>query len=508
MTPTVNIVGAGPGGLATAMLLAAQGVRVRLFEKQETIGGRTGRLQTPQGYGFDVGPTFFMYPEALREIFSAAGMKLEDRVDLRRLDPHYDLRYAEGGSLRVTPNVEQMEAEIARLSPVDAANLPAYLKDNREKLQAFLPILQRPFSGLKDLLDPALIPAIGKLRPWASIDSDLKRFFSDPRVRLAFSFQSKYLGMSPFRCPSLFSIFAFLEYEYGVFHPIGGCHALMQAMATAGHELDVEFHLGEPVEHLDFDGKKCIGLRTALDSYPADATVVNADFAHAIPHLIPQSLRRRWTNKAIAKKKYSCSTFMLYLGLEGRTESLEHHTIWLTENYRENLRDIEDRHCLTERPSFYVQNATRTDPTLAPDGHSTLYVLVPVTHQHPNVDWQKESRRYRDQIFGQLADLGVEDLQKRLRFEKVVTPDDWQNDLSIHRGATFNLAHSFDQMLHLRPNNRFEDVDGVYLVGGGTHPGSGLPVIFESAKISSTLLLEDLGKAGAGAPSRTTTSKR
>ena len=189
---------------------------------------------------------------------------------------------------------------------------------------------------------------------------------------------------------------------------------------------------------------------------------------------------------------------MLYLGIEGRFD-LPHHTIHIAGDYAKNLDDIENRHVLSDDPSFYVQNACVTDPGLAPPGHSTLYVLAPVTHQHPNVDWSKERTRYRELLLRQIRKAGYDLDPGRIRYERVITPADWDTRYEIHRGATFNLAHSLDQMLHLRPRNRFEDLDGVYLAGGGTHPGSGLPVIFESARITSKLLLEDLGLKGGSA---------
>jgi phytoene desaturase len=184
---------------------------------------------------------------------------------------------------------------------------------------------------------------------------------------------------------------------------------------------------------------------------------------------------------------------MLYLGIEGRYDHLGHHTIYLDEDYVRNLHEIEDQHVLSETPSFYVQNACVTDPSLAPQGMSTLYVLVPVTHQHSNVNWSRQRDRFRTLVLARLARVGIKDLERRIRFEHMITPADWDTRYEIHRGATFNLAHNLSQMLHLRPRNRFEDLEGVYLVGGGTHPGSGLPVIFESARITCRLLLEDQG---------------
>jgi phytoene desaturase len=208
--------------------------------------------------------------------------------------------------------------------------------------------------------------------------------------------------------------------------------------------------------------------------------------------LVPNRLRNKWTDERLAKKRYSCSTFMMYLGIDGRYDDVSHHTIYLAKDYKQNLRDIEDLHQLSETPSFYVQNAGVTDPTLAPDGRSTLYVLLPVTHESACVDWAKEAPRYREIAIDQMEKIGITDLRKRIRTEKIVTPAGWASEFDLYKGATFSMAHSLDQMLHLRPHNRFEDIGQMYLVGGGTHPGSGLPVIFESARITSRLLLEDL----------------
>ncbi|MGB5552819.1 MAG: phytoene desaturase family protein [Thermoanaerobaculia bacterium] len=486
----VVIVGAGPGGLANAMLLAQAGFDVEVLEKQAHVGGRTSTI-SENGFHFDLGPTFFLYPQVLESIFSSCGMDLHDEVDLIRLDPHYRLLFEEGGELEITPDIELLKKRIAALAPGDAQHLDRFMSDNREKLAAFKPILESPMESLKDLLGLSLFEMLPLLRPWKSVDQDLSTYFQDPRVRLAFSFQSKYLGMSPFRCPSLFTILSFLEYEHGVFHPRGGCGAVSQAMARAAEKLGARIHLNEPVEEILFEGRKAVGVRSSTGVRTCDALVVNADFAHAMSHLVPNHLRKRWTDEKLEKKKFSCSTFMMYLGVEGRLDDLAHHTIYLADDYRQNLREIEDDHVLSAQPSFYVQNPTVTDPEMAPQGMSSLYVLVPVTHQHPNVDWNRDTEDFRKVVVSQLEKVGVDDLDRRIRYEKILTPSHWETEQGIYRGATFNLAHTWGQMLSRRPHNRFEDLESVYLVGGGTHPGSGLPVIFESAKITSQLIEED-----------------
>jgi phytoene desaturase len=489
-TQKVVIVGAGPGGLAAAILLAKSGVEVTVVEKRSTVGGRTSTIER-EGFKFDTGPTFFLYPRVLREIFAAAGRDLDAEVPMERLDPQYRLVFGSGGELLATPNLEKMERAIAALCPRDAAGFQRFFDDNRNKLERFLPFLENPFDSWRDLAKLQMLKMLPLLRPWSSLDSDLRKYFSDERIRLGFSFQSKYLGMSPFTCPSLFSILSFLEYEHGVFHPIGGCGAVTQAMARVAQDLGVKILLDEPVDSMIFNGRKATGVKTSSRTLKADAVIVNADFAEAMRRMVPNELRRKWTNERIASKRFSCSTFMMYVGIEW-TYDVAHHTIYLSKNYEQNLRDIERDHVLSEDPSFYVQNACVTDRSLAPKGCSTLYILAPVSHQTANIDWVKEQAGFRKRVIEQLSKAGIDDLEGRIRFEKIISPRDWQNDYALHQGATFSMAHNLRQMLHLRPHNRFEDLDGVYLVGGGTHPGSGLPVIFESARITSRLLLQDM----------------
>ncbi len=502
MSRTVNIIGAGPGGLACAMLLANAGVRVRVLERLGVPGGRTSTITTPEGFRFDLGPTFFLYPRVLEEIFSACGRDLRREVEMVRLDPQYRLVFGSGGELLATPDVARMEEAVAQVSPADRGAFTRFMESTRAKFERFAPFLEQPFQSWLDLASPDILKLMPLLKPWRSLDAELGTFFSDERIRLAFTFQSKYLGMSPFRCPSLFSILSFLEYEHGVYHPIGGCGAVSEAMAKIATEMGVEIHYSEPVESLEFEGRRITAARTSQDRYEADATVVNADFARTMTRLVPDAIRRRWNDRRISSRRFSCSTFMLYLGIEGRYDDISHHTIYLSEDYRQNLADIEQGHVLSTDPSMYVQNACVTDSTLAPPGTSTLYLLIPVTHRHPNVDWRREAPRFRELALDQMERVGIRGVRERIRFEKMLTPDDWQDGYEIYRGATFNLSHDLGQMLHMRPHNRFEDVERMYLVGGGTHPGSGLPVIYSSARITAGLLLDDLDVKGQPARRR------
>jgi len=488
----VLIIGAGPGGLATALHLARAGLRVRILERSSRIGGRTSALKA-EGFRFDLGPTFFHYPASLEALFRSVGRRLSDELSLVRLDPSYRVQFGSSGkSLLCAPDLAQMERAIAEIAPEDARNIGAYLEENRLKWEVLRPLIERPQNSWRDWL-PTVVKHAALLRPWKSMDADHRRHFKDERIRRAFSFQSKYFGMSPFDCPAMFSFHSAIEHDPGIYHPIGGCSAIPEAMARVARDMNVEICLDEEVQAILFEGRKAVGVRTREGECRADAVVINADFAHAMANLVPDELRKKWSNKNMEKKRYSCSTFMMYLGIEGRYDDVAHHTVYLPDDYERHLREIETLHVPSELPSFYVQNASITDESLAPRGKSALYVLVPTTHQHPNVDWNRERARYRDLVLAQLPKIGITGVEKRIRYERVITPLDWSQSHAIHRGAVFNLAHNMSQMLSRRPRNQFDELDAVYLVGGGTHPGSGLFAIFESAKISARQLLESRG---------------
>ena len=487
----VCIVGAGPGGLANALLMAGAGADVTLFERSTQVGGRCSAIHLG-GFRFDTGPTFFHYPRVLEEIFRTVGRDLWTEVPMKRLDPQYRLIFGAGGQLDTSSDPQRMSEEIRRFSPRDANSFARYMADNRTKLERFRPILEQPFSSAFDLLRPSVLRAAPLLRPWHSVASDLGKYFSDPRLVTAFSFQSKYLGMSPFQCPSLFTILAFLEYEFGIFHPIGGCSAVTERMADIARDLGVKICLDESVDELHFQGRQAVALTTKTGVYEFDSLVINADFAKAMERLVPNALRKKWNDRKLEKSRYSCSTFMMYLGIEGRYDDVSHHTIYIANDYQKNLDEIDRLKILSQDPSFYVQNAGVTDMTLAPDGMSTLYVLAPVPHKTSNIDWDANKTTFRNLVIERLERIGITDVEKRIRVEKVITPADWETNYQIYRGATFNLTHGLDQMLHNRPHNQFEDLDHVYLVGGGTHPGSGLPVIFESARISARMMCKAL----------------
>ncbi len=489
--PSALIVGAGPGGLASALLLQHSGVDVTVVEKADAVGGRT-RIIEKDGYKFDRGPTFFHYPEVIEEIFQAIGRDAHEELGLMPLDPSYRLVYGAGGSIDATSDLDLMTERIRELAgDSNAEGFKKYVIENRRKLDVSKACLQTPWTGISNIFTKRAIRVSRILKPWSSVAGDLSRLFDDERVRLAMSFQTKYLGMSPFHAPSLFTILAFLEYEHGIFHAKGGLGSITARMAEIAEEMGVNIRLDSTVDELVFQGKKVTGVRIGDEVLTADKIVVNADFAHAMSTMVPDKKRKKWTDKKLSKKAYSCSTFMLYLGID-KMYDLPHHQIYASKDYENNLKEITHHQVSWADPSVYVQNACITDPSLAPEGHSTVYVLVPVPNTDESIVWDDIKSEYRELILDQLGKLGYDDIRDHIVSETIMTPDDWGAS-DIYRGAVFNLAHSLDQMLWRRPQNRFEEFENMYLVGGGTHPGSGLPTIFESARISSKLVLADLG---------------
>lgn len=488
----VVIVGAGPGGLTAAMLLARRGLQVTVLEREVAVGGRNGELCLGP-YRFDIGPTFLMMPFILAEMFQEAGRQIEDYLEIRPLEPMYELRFPTG-SLFPSSDPERMRNEIERVFPGEGGGFERFLQREVQRLEKMYPCLQKDYSSLSALLSGTFLRSLPHLSLGRSLFEVLGDYFTPEQLRLSFTFQSKYLGMSPWICPGAFAIIPYIEYAFGVHHVMGGLCRISEAMARVVGEHGGELRLQTPVRRITTSGGRATGVELEDgELIKADAVVINADFGHAMTTLLEPEQLKKYNVENLTRRDYSCSTFMLYLGLDTPV-ALPHHTIVFAEDYRANLDDISTHKRLSRDFSFYVRNASVTDPSLAPAGHTALYVLVPVPNNSSGLDWSREREGFREQVLEALAArAGLPDLRNHLREEKVITPADWETRYGVFRGATFNLAHSLDQMLYFRPHNRFEELGSCYLVGGGTHPGSGLPTIYESGRISANLLCRDLG---------------
>lgn len=491
-TKKVIIIGAGPGGLSAAMILAFQGFQVTIVERNPYVGGRNSALKAGD-YTFELGPTFIMLPNVFRETFAEAGLDMNDYVQFQELDPMYQLHYADGRVFKIHYDKPSLEKEIERLFPGESAGYRKYLREQKIQFERLYRCLTVPYLRWYNYLRAKLLKALPVIGIGKSVYDMLCRYFKAEDLKIAMAFQAKYLGMSPWKCPGGFSILSYVEHAEGIHHARGGVHMISEGMAKAARDLGVEIRLSAPVKEIVFSGRRASGvLLESGEVIEVDAVIMNADFAYGMSHLVPAAKRRKYSDKKLAKKDYSCSTFMLYLGVKRRYD-LAHHNIFFSKDYRHNVEEIYESKTLPADPSFYVQNACITDASLAPEGKSTLYLLVPVPNLTGSIDWQKEAEPFKERLISLLETrAGLTDLRQQIEVERVVTPLDWRDKAHVYNGAVFNLAHSLDQMLYLRPRNRLEGYDNLYIVGGGTHPGSGLPTILESGRIAARLVDKEL----------------
>jgi len=490
----VLIIGAGPGGLSAGMLLASRGYKVSIFEKQATIGGRNSPIDLGD-YSFDMGPTFFIMKSILEEIFQKTDRKLEDYVKLIEVNPMYRLKFGDGKTFNPWSSKykEKMMEEIEKKFPGESSGYISYLKREEIKYNKLIPCLQVPYSSWKDFFKLRFLKALPYLDAHMSIYTTLEKYFKDDQLKLAFTFQAKYIGMSPWEAPGTFSIIPYLEHSDGIYHIEGGLNKLSKVMSDVLKEDGGRIELSSSVDEIIFEDKKAVGIKLSDGRIvKGEHIIMNADFANGMSKLIPKKLRKKYSDPNLHKKKYSCSTFMLYLGIDQIYKDIPHHNIIFAKDYRSNIDDITKRKILSEDFSFYVQNASVTDSTLAPQGKSTIYVLVPVPNNKSEIDWEKEKTRFRDKIIHDMETKGgFEGISRYIEEEKIITPKDWEDEKDVFLGATFNLGHQVSQMLIFRPHNKLEGYENLYLVGGGTHPGSGLPTIYESGRITANLIEQE-----------------
>lgn len=483
----VVVVGAGPGGLTAAMILAKRGHQVTVLEARDRVGGRNAGIQLGH-YAFDTGPTFLMMKDVLADVFREAGADLESELAVDRLEPMYRLQFADR-HLDPTTEPEAMVREIRRVFPGCEGRYAGMMRREGKRFDRLYPCLRKPYHRFRTLFHPDLLRAIPHLAIGRSLFDVMLRHFGDEDLALSFTFQAKYIGMSPWECPGFFAIVPYIEHALGVHHVRGGLSRISEAMADVARRQGADVRLSTPVGQVLVRDRQATGVRLVSgEEIQADAVVLNADFGHAATHLFAPGVLRKWTPRRLAKTRLSCSTFMLYLGVDKAFET-PHHLIAFAKDYRTNVREIFHGTGLVQDTSFYVRRADTTDPTLAPAGHSALYVLVPVPNTRAPIDWSREKAAFRDTVLDRIAErTPYGDLRPYIRAEKVITPEDWRDDYRVFEGATFNLAHNLSQMTWWRPRNQFEDVGRVFLAGGGTHPGSGLPTIYESGRIAANLI--------------------
>jgi phytoene desaturase len=480
--PHALVIGSGFGGLAAAVRLGARGYRVTVLERRDKPGGRA-YVYCQDGFTFDGGPTVITAPFLLEELWQLCGKNMADTIDMRPVTPFYRVRFHDGEVFDYQGDPEVMREQIRKFSPDDVEGYERFLNMSEQIFQVgFEQLSHQPFGRILDMLK--ITPAMIRLQSYRTVYDLVARFVKDERLRIVFSFHPLLVGGNPFKTTSIYTLIAFLERKWGVYFPMGGTGSLVTGLVDLIEGQGSSLRLGAEVEEILVDDGRACGVRLkGGERIDADIVVSNADSAYLYKHMVPARYRRRWTDKKIERARYSMSLFVWYFGTKRKYEDVAHHTILLGPRYKGLLDDIFERKIVAEDFSLYLHRPTATDPSLGPEGCDTFYVLAPVPHLDSGTDWEAERDRFRDKICKYLSDTIMPGLEDELVTSVVLDPLGFRHELLSHKGAAFGVEPVLTQSAYFRPHNRSEEIDRLYLVGAGTHPGAGVPGVLSSAKV-------------------------
>lgn len=479
--PHAVVIGSGFGGLAAAVRLGARGYRVTVLERLGRAGGRAG-VETHDGFTFDLGPTIVTAPQLFAELWVLAGLKMEDEIEMRALDPFYTIRFDDGTELPCSANLERMRETVLAIAPDDLAGYDAFLKQSREICRiGFEELGTKPFSTIADMLKIA--PDLLRLGGWRSVYGYVSRFVKNEKLRFILSFHPLLIGGNPFRAPAIYCLIPDLERRWGVHYPMGGVNRLVEGLCGLITRLGGRLRLNADVAEIETSGRNVTGVRLADgERIACDLVVSNAD-----PALTYGKLLKGKAGAGLGVRgktaRHSMGLFVWYFGLDRRFDAVGHHTIVLGPRYRELLHDIFDRKKATEDFSIYLHRPSASDPSVAPQGCDSFYALTPVANLDSGVDWEKTGEDWRRTVARRLSETVLPGFGRHIVASRFVTPLDFKNSYLSERGAGFGLEPVLTQSAWFRPHNRSGSLDNLYLVGAGTHPGAGLPGVLSSAKI-------------------------
>lgn len=486
--PHAVVIGAGFGGLAAAVRLGARGYRVTLVERLNQPGGRA-RVFKQDGFTFDAGPTVVTAPFLLRELWNLAGRSLEDDVELVPVDPFYQIRFDDGDVFDYAADKEVMIEQIRDLNPSDVHGYRRFLEKSETIFEiGFEKLGHVPFDDLSDMM--RLVPVMTWLESYRSVYGYVSKFVEHEKLRQVLSFHTLLVGGNPFTTSSIYAMISFLERHWGVWYAMGGTNTIIHGLADLVDAVGGTQRYGEEVDEILIgDGGQAKGVRLQSgETIDADLVVSNADVGWTYRHLIDAKHRTTWTNRRVESLDYSMSLFVWYFGTDRTYDDVEHHTILMGPRYRSLLDDIFDRKRLADDFSLYLHRPTKTDPSMAPAGHDAFYVLSPVPHLESGTDWRQQAEPYRQKVEAYLSNAILPDLADHLVTSRMLTPREFKTDYKSLKGAAFSVEPTLTQSAWFRPHNNSEDVDDLYFVGAGTHPGAGIPGVLSTARVLDTVV--------------------
>ena len=480
--PPAIVIGSGFGGLGSALRLQARGYDVTLLEMRDKPGGRA-YVYEQDGFKFDAGPTIITAPFLIDELFALGGRSKEDYgLRIVPCDPYYRIVFDDGRVFDYNGDEQHLRNEIRRFNPADEASYDAFVAHSRAIFdRAFTDLADQPFSSITDML--RIAPDLARLRADRSVHGMVSKFFTDPALRVVFSFHPLLIGGNPFQSSSIYGMIHYLEREWGVHYAMGGTGAVVQALVRLFEDMGGRLRLNCRVEEIEVERRQVSGVRLASgERLQAGTVVANSDVANTYRKLIRPEHRRKWTDRKLERMSYSMGLFVLYFGTDRLYPELAHHTIVLGPRYKGLLDDIFRHKVLAEDFSLYLHAPTRTDPAMAPDGCESFYVLSPVPNLEGGVDWESQRESYADRILESLEKLAP-DLRRHVVTRRIMTPVEFVTELDAYAGSAFQFEPILTQSAWFRPHNVSEDVEGLYFAGAGTHPGAGLPGVLSSAKL-------------------------
>ncbi|PZO04878.1 MAG: phytoene desaturase [Alphaproteobacteria bacterium] len=485
------VIGAGFGGIALAIRLQRAGIQTTLVEKRDKPGGRAYYWQE-EGFTFDAGPTVITDPDCLKELFEGTGSELKDYVDLMPVDPFYRLCWEDGASFDYNDDQEAMERQIGAFNPRDVEGYNKFHEYSEDLYQeGYLKLGAVPFQSFWSMIKAA--PELARLESWNSVHAMVARYIEDPHLRQAFSFHTLLVGGDPFKTSSVYALIHALERRGGVWFARGGTRALIAGLIRFFEDLGGDFLLDAPVARIEMQGDRATGVTLESGEFiPAEMVASNADVVHTYGKMLGHTPRGAAKAKSLKSKRFSMSLFVLHFGLKTPQPQLAHHTICFGARYRELISEIFAGPKLPEDFSLYLHAPCATDPSMAPEGMSSHYVLSPVPHLGvADIDWSVTGPQYREKIIDYLEERYIPNLRRDLVTTRIYTPADFKDDLHAHLGSAFSLEPILTQSAWFRTHNRDDKVPNLYVVGAGTHPGAGIPGVVGSAKATAGLMLED-----------------